>query len=65
MARLRVPKETRQRWVNHSRGSIMDHVYDLYDYEEEMAAACATVERFFRGLFEDGEGTVIPYRRPA
>jgi integrase len=65
MAKLKIPKETRQRWVNHSRGSIMDNVYDLYDYEEELLLACGVVERFFRGLFEGGDdATVIPFRQP-
>ncbi len=63
MARLRIPKETRQRWVNHSRGSVMDVHYDLYDYEDELVAARDTMERFFRGLFEGGDATVIPFRQ--
>jgi integrase len=62
MARARIPKETRQRWVNHTAGSVMDVHYDLYDYEDELLAASATMERFFRNLFFPAEGAkVIPF----
>lgn len=60
MARLRIPREYRERILNHSTG-FLDETYDLYEYDDEKQEALTTwsneLERLING---QGTGKVIP-----
>lgn len=60
MARLRIPREYRERILNHATG-FLDETYDLYEYDDEKQEALTRwsneLERIIKG---QGTGKVIP-----
>ena len=61
MARLKVPKETRERVLNHVAGknaSMTTAVYDAHDYDDEKLEALTAWEAALLAIVgEDGEGS--------
>lgn len=63
MAAARVPKEYRDRVLNHADHSVGGVHYNLYDYRDEKRAALEAWERRLESLIKGEPSTVVPMRR--
>ncbi|WP_139350544.1 site-specific integrase [Rhodanobacter sp. B04] len=63
MAASRVPKEYRDRVLNHVDSSVGGMHYNMYDYMDEKREALEKWARRLEGLLADTVATVVPMRR--
>lgn len=59
MASVKVPKEHRERVLNHAQEKL-DGTYNLYDYQDEKQIALETLERKINSILTAKESNVIP-----
>ena len=65
MAAAKVPKEYRDRVLNHVDGSVGGMHYNMHDYEDEKRGALAAWARRLETMLTAEASNVVPLRRSA